>query len=108
MSRGAGPEREHGSEHWERTASGTIDQWASYFVTGNHEYHSGAQQWCDFLPTLGVRALRNERVAIGRRGAAAGGPTPDLAGIDDRTVARSGTPGHGANLDAALAGRAGT
>ncbi|MBO0852003.1 MAG: metallophosphoesterase, partial [Pseudonocardia sp.] len=29
----------------------------------------------------------------------------DLAGIDDRTAARSGEPGHGANLDAALAGR---
>ena len=29
----------------------------------------------------------------------------DLAGIDDRTAARSGVPGHGADLDAALDGR---
>jgi hypothetical protein len=29
----------------------------------------------------------------------------DLAGIDDRTAARSGEPGHGANLAKALAGR---
>ncbi|HTK66790.1 MAG TPA: metallophosphoesterase [Pseudonocardia sp.] len=77
----------------------------AYFVTGNHEYFSGAQQWCEFLPSLGVRVLRNERVAVGRRGAAPGSPTFDLAGIDDRTAARSHLPGHGANLDAALAGR---
>jgi hypothetical protein len=81
----------------------------AFFVTGNHEYFSGAQEWCDFLPTLGVRVLRNERVAVGRRGAAPGGPGPaptfDLAGIDDRTAARAELPGHGANLDAALAGR---
>lgn len=77
----------------------------SYFVTGNHEYFSGAEQWCEFLPTIGVRVLRNERVAVGRRGAAPGSPTLDLAGIDDRTAARSHLPGHGANLDAALAGR---
>ena len=77
----------------------------SYFVTGNHEYFSGAEEWCEYLPTLGVRVLRNERVAVGRAGAPPGAPTFDLAGIDDRTAARSGEPGHGANLDAALAGR---
>jgi hypothetical protein len=77
----------------------------SYFVTGNHEYFSGAEQWCEFLPTLGVRVLRNERVPVGRTGSAPGSPTFDLAGIDDRTAARSHIPGHGANLDAALAGR---
>jgi predicted MPP superfamily phosphohydrolase len=77
----------------------------SYFVTGNHEYFSGAEQWCEFLPSLGVRVLRNERVAVGRRGAPPGAPTFDLAGIDDRTAARSHVPGHGANLDKALAGR---
>jgi hypothetical protein len=77
----------------------------SYFVTGNHEYFSGAEQWCEFLAALGVRVLRNERVTVGRRGATAGSPTFDLAGIDDRTAARSHVPGHGANLDKALAGR---
>jgi len=81
----------------------------AFFVTGNHEYFSGAQEWCDFLPTLGVRVLRNELVAVGRRGAAPGGPdagpTFDLAGIDDRTAVRAELPGHGANLDAAMAGR---
>ncbi|MGI8816721.1 MAG: metallophosphoesterase [Pseudonocardia sp.] len=77
----------------------------TFFVTGNHEYYSGAAAWCEFLPTLGVRVLRNERVAVGRLGAVPGAPTFDLAGIDDRTAARSGVPGHGANLDAALVGR---
>ena len=44
--------------------------------------------------------LRNERISI--RGGAA---LFDLAGIDDRTAAGSGVPGHGADLDAALDGR---
>jgi len=70
---------------------------------GNHEYFYDAEAWCEFLPKLGVRVLRNERVAVGRWGAGPGSPTFDLAGIDDRTAARSGEPGHGANLTKALA-----
>jgi predicted MPP superfamily phosphohydrolase len=71
-----------------------------YFVTGNHEYFVDTAAWLRHLPTLGVQVLRNERVAV-RRGAA----SFDLAGIDDRTAAGSGVPGHGADLDAALDGR---
>jgi predicted MPP superfamily phosphohydrolase len=71
-----------------------------FFVTGNHEYFTDTQGWMRHLPTLGVDLLRNERVPIGRSGA-----TFDLAGIDDRTAAGSGVPGHGADLDAALDGR---
>ena len=71
-----------------------------YFVTGNHEYFVDTTAWLRHLPTLGVEVLRNERVAIGR-----GGASVDLAGIDDRTAASSGVPGHGADLDAALDGR---
>jgi uncharacterized protein len=77
----------------------------TFFVTGNHEYFYDAEAWCEFLPKLGVRVLRNERVTVGRWGAGPGSPTFDLAGIDDRTAARSGEPGHGANLTKALAGR---
>lgn len=73
----------------------------AYFVTGNHEYFSGAAGWVEFLPTLGLRVLRNEREEI-RRGDA----VLHLAGCDDRTAAASGVPGHGFDLDAALAGRA--
>lgn len=72
----------------------------TYFVTGNHEYYSGVTQWVEFLPTLGIRVLRNEREEI-RRGDA----VLHLAGCDDRTAAASGVPGHGFDLDAALAGR---
>ncbi|MCW2578728.1 MAG: Metallophosphoesterase, partial [Blastococcus sp.] len=71
-----------------------------YFVTGNHEYFVDTNAWLRHLPSLGIDVLRNERVAIGR-----GGATFDLAGIDDRTAAASGLPGHGADLDAALDGR---
>ena len=71
-----------------------------FFVTGNHEYFVDTAAWLRHLPTLGVDVLRNERVPI-RRGSA----SFDLAGIDDRTAARSGLPGHGADLDAALDGR---
>jgi uncharacterized protein len=72
----------------------------TYFVTGNHEYYSGVTGWVEYLPTLGVRVLRNERVTL-RRGEAA----LHLAGCDDRTAAASGVPGHGFDLDKALAGK---
>ncbi|MDI1480749.1 metallophosphoesterase [Polyangium sp. y55x31] len=50
----------------------------TFFVTGNHEYHAGAPEWCAHLPTLGVRVLRNEHVVLDRDGHGL-----DLAGIDD-------------------------
>jgi uncharacterized protein len=77
-----------------------VSEQGVFFVTGNHEYFVDTEAWLRHLPTLGVDVLRNERVAI-RRGTA----TFDLAGIDDRTAASSGMPGHGADLDAALDGR---
>jgi hypothetical protein len=36
-----------------------------YFVTGNHEYYSGADEWIAELTRLGIKVLRNERVSIG-------------------------------------------
>ena len=77
-----------------------VSEQGVYFVTGNHEYFTDTGAWLRHLPTLGVRVLRNERVPIVRAGASF-----DLAGIDDRTAAASGLPGHGADLDAALDGR---
>lgn len=67
-----------------------------YFVTGNHEYYSGADAWIAHLATLGVRVLRNERVTI--RDAF------DLAGVDDHSAA-SMLPHHGQDVAGALAGR---
>ncbi|MDQ3405864.1 MAG: metallophosphoesterase, partial [Actinomycetota bacterium] len=50
----------------------------TFFVTGNHEYYSGHQQWITELERLGLHYLRNERTPITRSGAAF-----DLAGITD-------------------------
>lgn len=71
-----------------------------YFVTGNHEYYSGADEWLEFLTTLGVRPLRNERVSITREGSAI-----DLAGVDDWSTRRLQILGHGTDLGAALRDR---
>jgi predicted MPP superfamily phosphohydrolase len=70
-----------------------------YFVTGNHEYYSGAEEWCAELRRLGIRVLRNERVSIGSATASF-----DLAGIDDYTAHQFGN-GHGADVARATQGR---
>ena len=64
-----------------------------FFVTGNHEYYSGADSWLAHLGKLGIKALRNEHVVIG--GSDSGFV---LAGIDDPTSPLS-------DLKQALAGR---
>ncbi|MEU7350931.1 putative metallophosphoesterase [Streptomyces sp. ADI96-15] len=46
----------------------------SYFVTGNHEYFSGAAEWVDHVRELGLRPLENARVE--KAGF-------DLAGVND-------------------------
>jgi len=70
-----------------------------FFVTGNHEYYSGAEAWCSELRRLGIRVLRNERISIGE-----GGVSFDLAGTDDHSARRFGD-GHGEDLPKALANR---
>jgi uncharacterized protein len=69
-----------------------------FFVTGNHEYYSGADEWIAELGRLGIRVLRNEHVPIG------GEDGFDLAGVDDWSSKRFGN-GHGPDLERALAGR---
>jgi uncharacterized protein len=71
-----------------------------YFVTGNHEYYSGAQAWIDELPRLGIRVLRNERVTIGQ-----GNDAFDLAGVDDYSAEGHGGLTHRETLERALGGR---
>ncbi|MFE7466373.1 metallophosphoesterase [Streptomyces sp. NPDC057499] len=46
----------------------------SFFVTGNHEYYSGAAQWIDEVRELGLHPLENARVEIDGF---------DLAGVND-------------------------
>jgi len=53
-----------------------------YFVTGNHEFYSGADAWCAHLDRLQMTVLRNRFVWVGDP---AGGARIQLAGIDDYT-----------------------
>lgn len=36
----------------------------SFFVTGNHEYYSGAHSWIDALRAMGIQVLMNEHVQL--------------------------------------------
>jgi predicted MPP superfamily phosphohydrolase len=71
-----------------------------YFVSGNHEYYSGIEQWLPHLARLGIRVLENERVVIER-----GGASFDLAGVHDRSGARFIGSRYREDLPRALAGR---
>jgi uncharacterized protein len=53
----------------------------SFFVTGNHEYYSGVEEWVRELPRLGLRVLQNARVEIDGL---------DLAGVNDLTGGQAG------------------
>ncbi|MEV7812192.1 metallophosphoesterase [Streptomyces flaveolus] len=46
----------------------------AYFVTGNHEYFSGAEQWIAEVRDLGLHPLQNARTEL---------PYFDLAGVND-------------------------
>ncbi|MER5991323.1 metallophosphoesterase [Streptomyces viridosporus] len=46
----------------------------SFFVTGNHEYFSGAEEWVEEVRRLGLRPLENARTEL---------PHFDLAGVND-------------------------
>lgn len=65
----------------------------TYYVTGNHEYYSGADEWVEHVRELGMRVLMNSRVEL---------PGFDLAGVDD---VEGEAEGRGPDVAAALAGR---
>ena len=69
-----------------------------YFITGNHEYYSGVDEWCAHIASLGLRVLRNERISIT---AGSEGHSFDLAGVDDWGSRQF--PGAGPDLPKALA-----
>ena len=53
----------------------------TYFVTGNHEYYSGALAWVTELRRLGLQVLLNEHVILQHHGASL-----VLAGVTDYTA----------------------
>jgi hypothetical protein len=73
-------------------------RYGSFFVTGNHDYYSGDEEWTEFLQSLGIDVLRNRRVRIGDAGGSL-----DLVGVDDWSGGRRRNK-KGYDLDQALAG----
>jgi len=70
----------------------------TWFVTGNHEYYSGARQWVAHLAGLGVRTLMNEHHLVRH-----GEGRLLLAGVPDHDAARI-IPEHRPDVGRALAG----
>ncbi|OQQ17955.1 hypothetical protein B0675_13285 [Streptomyces sp. M41(2017)] len=65
----------------------------AYFVTGNHEYFSGAAQWVREVRELGIHPLENARTELAGF---------DLAGVND---VQGESEGHGPDFDRALGDR---
>ncbi len=79
--------------------AGLESRHGSFFVTGNHEYYSGVDDWIEALEGWGVRVLRNTMDVITHDGAEL-----ELLGVDDWRAARR-VKGHGYDLTQAAAGR---
>lgn len=70
----------------------------SWFVTGNHDHYSHANDWVARVKQLGIRVLRNEHAVLEVRG-----ESFVLAGVDDYRSRQM--PGEGGeDLEAALSG----
>ncbi|MFF0137540.1 metallophosphoesterase [Streptomyces sp. NPDC005227] len=65
----------------------------AYFVTGNHEYFSGAEQWVREVRELGIHPLENARTELAGF---------DLAGVND---VQGESEGHGPDFGRALGDR---
>ncbi|MEV2237822.1 metallophosphoesterase [Micromonospora sp. NPDC049891] len=78
---------------------GLRSRYGSYFVTGNHEYYSGVEEWVAEIDRLGLRVLQNRRLEIATRGGVI-----DLAGVNDVSAVGSGVSAP-PDYDAALGDR---
>jgi predicted MPP superfamily phosphohydrolase len=78
--------------------AGLDSRHGTFFVTGNHEYYSGAHAWIAELRGLGLRVLLNEHVVL-EHGAAA----VVVAGVTDYGAGHF-DPTHQSDPHAALAG----
>ena len=75
-----------------------ISRDGTFFVTGNHEYYSGAEPWCRTLSELGLNVLNNAH-SIVQRGAA----KLLVAGVNDYRAHKI-LPSHRSDPAAAVAG----
>jgi predicted MPP superfamily phosphohydrolase len=91
---GSVPDLAHHTEPLARLAS----RHGTYFVTGNHEYYSGAHEWIVELRRLGARVLMNEHVVLDHDGAAL-----TVAGVTDWS-AHHFDPSHRSDPHAAALG----
>ncbi|MBV8853651.1 MAG: metallophosphoesterase, partial [Sinobacteraceae bacterium] len=73
-------------------------RYGAFFVTGNHEYYSGAGPWTAEFRRLGLHVLLNEHAVIRHAGAAL-----VIAGVTDYS-AHHFTPAHRSDPQGALAG----
>ncbi|MEU6816463.1 metallophosphoesterase [Streptomyces sp. NPDC046860] len=73
--------------------AGLESRLGTFFVTGNHEYFSGAEQWLEEVRALGMRPLENARTEL---------PHFDLAGVNDL---QGRGEGHGPDFARALGDR---
>jgi uncharacterized protein len=91
---GSVPDLAHHTEPLARLAS----RHGTYFVTGNHEYYSGAHEWIREFRRLGARVLINEHVVLDHDGAAL-----TVAGVADWS-AHHFDPSHKSDPHAAAKG----
>jgi uncharacterized protein len=78
--------------------AGLSSRHGTYFVTGNHDYYSGAHAWIDELRRLGLRVLMNEHVVLRH-----GESSLVVAGVAD-WGAHHFDPSHRSDPHAAIAG----
>lgn len=77
-------------------------RFGTFFVTGNHEYYSGAPAWIAHLRQMGMQVLMNEHAILQRGSAAlllAGVPDPSVRAFEpaqrsDPGAALQGAPAH--------------
>ena len=81
-----------------RPLGGMRARHGTYFVTGNHEYYSGASAWIAEMRKLGMRVLLNEHVCLRHDGASV-----VVAGVTDYSTRRA-SGGHASDPHRALAG----
>jgi len=73
-------------------------RYGAFFVTGNHEYYSGAHAWIDELRRLGLHVLLNEHVVLEHRG-----ERIVVAGVTDYSAHRF-DPAHASDPQRSVAG----